>query len=168
MSRFTKQPEVKLTDSGRQVFGGGGITPDIVVEPPKPDDFQELLARRGIFFPFEGGVGDFTRYFLGTRPDIPAGWHPTDATIQAFQQYLDKEKIPYTQDDIAKNLDWLKWKIQAEVYTSIFGLTDGYKVALERDPQLDKAVESIPQARALYENARKILAERQSPAPVHP
>jgi len=163
-----KQPEVKLTDGGRQVFGGGGITPDIVVELPKPNDFQEALTRRGVFFPFEGGVGDFTRYFLGTRPDIPSGWHPTDATVHAFEQYLDKEKVPYTPDDIAKNLDWLKWKIEVEVYTSVFGLNDGYKVALERDPQLDKAVDAIPQARALYENARKILAERQAPAPVHP
>ena len=31
---------------------------------------------------------------------------------------------------------------------------------LEADPQVQKAVEAIPQARALYENARKIVAQR--------
>src|SRR5208282_1417834 len=31
--------EVRLTDSGREVTGGGGITPDIVVPTPKPTKF---------------------------------------------------------------------------------------------------------------------------------
>ena len=43
--------EVKLTDSGRQVSGGGGITPDVVVSEPKPNPFQELLLRQGGFLP---------------------------------------------------------------------------------------------------------------------
>ena len=62
--------EVKLTDGGRQVFGGGGITPDVVVSEPKPNEFQELLLRRDVFFPYQGGVGSFTTYFLGTKPEI--------------------------------------------------------------------------------------------------
>ena len=39
-------------------------------------------------------------------------------------------------------------------------MTEGYKVDLEDDAQLEKAIESLPQARALYENARKIIAQR--------
>src|SRR5262252_3285293 len=50
--------EVKLTDSGRQVTGGGGITPDIVVDAPKLDKFQETLFRDAVFVPSEQGVGD--------------------------------------------------------------------------------------------------------------
>ncbi|MFZ0785738.1 MAG: S41 family peptidase, partial [Candidatus Acidiferrales bacterium] len=42
------KPDVKLTDTGRQVFGEGGITPDVVVAEPKPDGFQELLEERGV------------------------------------------------------------------------------------------------------------------------
>src|SRR5215467_190501 len=37
--------EVKLTDSGRQVTGGGGITPDVVIAAPKLTKFQETLIR---------------------------------------------------------------------------------------------------------------------------
>jgi len=44
----------------------------------------------------------------------------------------------------------------------MFGLTEGYKVDLEDDVQLQKAVETLPQARALYENARKIIAQRNA------
>ncbi len=43
---------------------------------------------------------------------------------------------------------------------SDFGQQEGFKVLLEADPQVQKAVDSIPQARALYQNARKIVAQR--------
>jgi carboxyl-terminal processing protease len=163
-----KQPEVKLTDSGRQVFGGDGITPDVVVAEPKLNPFEQTLIDRGVFFYQPGGVGGFTRYFLGTKPNIPEGWQPDAATMQAFQQYLQKEKIAFSPDDIQKNLDWIKWRIQYEVYVSVFGLTEGNKVSLQRDPQLDRAIETIPQAKALYDNARKILAQRQSTQSIRP
>src|SRR5512142_2984025 len=35
--------EVKMTDSGRTVFGGGGITPDVRFSPPKSNHFQDTL-----------------------------------------------------------------------------------------------------------------------------
>ena len=54
------------------------------------------------------------------------------------------------------------------MFTSYFGLTDGYRVELQDDPQLEKAVELIPQAKALYTNARKVLAEREAGQPSQP
>ena len=36
--------EVKLTDSGRTVYGGGGITPDEKIEQPNPSRFQDELT----------------------------------------------------------------------------------------------------------------------------
>src|SRR5260370_10165294 len=51
--------EVKLTDIGRQVTGGGGITPDIAVPAPKLTKFEHLLYRDAVFFPAAPGVGGF-------------------------------------------------------------------------------------------------------------
>ncbi|MFZ1972410.1 MAG: S41 family peptidase [Candidatus Acidiferrales bacterium] len=162
------KPEVKLTDSGRQVFGGGGITPDDAVATPKPDDFQQMLYRRGVFYSQQQGVGDFTRFYLGEKPDVTKDFVVNDEVIAQFRKYLDQQKIKYTDDNIQANLVWLKWQIKREVFTSYFGLTDGYKVELQDDPQLEKAVELIPQAKALYTNARKILAEREAGQPSQP
>jgi carboxyl-terminal processing protease len=162
------KPEVKLTDSRRQVFGGGGITPDDVVAAPKPDDFQTNLLRRGVFYSDPQGVGDFTRFYLGEKPDVTKDFVTNDEVIHEFKKYLEKEKIKHTDADIAANLVWLKWQIKREVFTSVFGLTDGYKVELQDDPQLDKAIEMMPQAKALYSNARKILAERESAPATRP
>jgi carboxyl-terminal processing protease len=156
------KPEVKLTDSGRQVFGGGGITPDDIVAAPKPDDFQQMLYRRGVFYSQQQGVGDFTRFYLGEKPDISKDFVVNDAVVTEFRKYLDKQKIKYTDADIQANIVWLKWQIKREVFTSYFGLNDGYKVELQDDVQLERAIDLIPQAKALYQNARKILAEREA------
>src|SRR3984893_5704754 len=42
--------EVKLTDGGRQVTGGGGISPDIVVAAPKLNKFKTELFRNDVLF----------------------------------------------------------------------------------------------------------------------
>ena len=152
--------ELKLTDSGRQVYGGGGITPDVEVAQPKPNDFQESLFRRDIFFPFDGSVGSFTTYFLGTKPQITKEFEVGDAVLAAFRGHLDKQKIHYTDADLTANVDWIKREIKKEVFISVFGLPSGNEVELQDDPQVSKAIETLPQARALYENARRVLAQR--------
>ena len=59
-----------------------------------------------------------------------------DNVMAMFRQHLDKEKIAYTDADIAANLDWIKREIKKEVFISVFGLTAGYQVELEDDPQV--------------------------------
>jgi carboxyl-terminal processing protease len=152
--------EIRQTDSGRQVTGGGGITPDIIVDSPKLTKFQEEMYRNDVFFPGEQGVGSFTRYFLGTRPVITHNFEADDHVIKEFRDYLAKHNIRYTEPDFAESQEWLKRKIKQEVFMSNYGTQEGFKVLLEADPQVQKAIEAIPQARALYENARKVIAQR--------
>jgi carboxyl-terminal processing protease len=152
--------EIRQTDSGRQVTGGGGITPDIIVDSPKLTKFQEEMYRGDVFFPGEQGVGSFTRYFLGTRPVITHNFEADDHVIKEFRDYLAKHNIRYTEPDFAESQEWLKRKIKQEVFMSNYGTQEGFKVLLEADPQVQKAIEAIPQARALYENARKVIAQR--------
>ena len=152
--------EIKLTDSGRQVTGGGGITPDIVISEPKLNKFQKDLFRYDVFYPAEAGVGGFARSFLGERPTITHEFNADDNVMHEFRNYLSKHTVRYSEADLAENLDWIKRKIKQEVFMSTFGMQDGFKVLLEADPQVQKAIGSVPQARALYQNARKIVAQR--------
>ncbi len=152
--------EIRQTDSGRQVTGGGGITPDIVIDEPKLTKFQEDLYRNDVFFPQEQGVGGFTRFFLGTKPSITHSFEVDDSVLKEFRDYLAKHNVHYTEPEFAENQDWVKRKIKQEVFMSNYGTQEGFKVLLEADPQVQKAIEAIPQARALYENARKVVAEK--------
>ena len=157
--------EIRQTDSGRQVTGGGGITPDIIVEAPKATKFQEEMFRNDVFFPGEQGVGSFTRYYLGTKPTVSHNFEADDKIVKEFRDYLSKHNIHYTEPEFSENQDWVKRKIRQEVFMSSYGTAEGFKVLLEADPQVQKAVDAIPQARALYENARKVIAQRNGNSP---
>jgi carboxyl-terminal processing protease len=143
-----------------EVTGGGGITPDITVAAPKLTKFEQLLYRDDVLFPLETGVGGFTRYYLGTKPAITKDFEADDNLMRIFREYLSKHTVRYTEPEMAESLDWIKRKIKQEVFMSSFGQQEGFKVLLEADPQVQKAVEAIPEARALYQNARKIVAQR--------
>jgi carboxyl-terminal processing protease len=157
-----KETEVKLTDSGRKVYGGGGITPDVNDPASKYNDFQTLLLERNVLYPFDVGVGDFTRYFMGTHPTVTRDFKVDDAVWQQFISFLGRDDIKYSADEMRANEDWIKEHIKRELFTYNFGLPAGYKVSVDHDPQVEKAAELIPQAKALYENAKKIVAEREA------
>lgn len=153
--------EVKQTDSGRQVFGGGGITPDINISLPRFTPFQEVLLRRDVFFPFEQGVGGFVRYYLGTKPSISKDFKVDESIMNELRRYLDRQGIRFTEADLADNKRWIEQKIRREVMFSIYGAAEGYKVSLEDDLQVQKAIEVLPQAQELYTKAKRVLAQRQ-------
>jgi carboxyl-terminal processing protease len=153
-------PDVRLTDSGRQVAGGGGITPDVQVEDVKLNKFQTTMLRRDVIYPFEVGVGGFTRFYLAERTDITRDFKVDEPVIAALRKYLDKQNVKFSESDIQDNLAWLQNRIKREVFISTFGLGEGFKVALEDDAVVLRGIESLPQAAALYANAKKVLAQR--------
>ena len=88
--------------------------------------------------------------------------------MKDLRTFLSKHNVRYTEPEFADNQEWIKRKIKQEVFLSAFGQQEGSKVQLEADPQVQKAVEAIPQARALYENARKVVAQRTGNSPNRP
>jgi carboxyl-terminal processing protease len=153
--------EIRETDSGRKVTGGGGIHPDIQVAAAELNRFQRTLLRADVFFAYGNGVGAFTRHYLGARPMITKDFEVNDAVIKDFQEFLTAQDVHCTPADLSANLDWVKRKIKQEIFLSTFGQQESLKVELESDPQVLASIEAVPQARALYENARKIMAERE-------
>src|SRR5690606_14404047 len=67
--------EVKLTDGGRQVFGGGGIQPDILLTEKRMNPFQIRLRNR---FMFE----NFAQEYTLERDPFPSGWEPSDESVE--------------------------------------------------------------------------------------
>ena len=59
-----------------------------------------------------------------------------------------------------QNLDFIKSNLKSEIFTSQFGQAAGLQVRAETDPEVLKALDLMPQAKALVDNSRKIVAER--------
>jgi carboxyl-terminal processing protease len=154
----TANREVKLTDSGRTVYGGGGITPDYNIPPVKSNHFQDTLLQHYAFFNFA------KRYVVNHHPTEK--FEVDDVTMQEFRKFLDEEKIPYSEADLVENNDWVRSSIKSEIFVDAFGQNEGLKVKEEADPLVLKALDLLPEAKQLADNAKRIVAERSSAHPL--
>ena len=145
--------EIKFTDSGRTVYGGGGITPDEKIDSPKSNKFQDsLLYPQQVFF-------HFAAHYLANRT-VDRNFQVDDAVMNEFKQYLTSKQIPWTEKDIAEVSDWLKVNIREKIITSQFGQLQGLHVMADWDPMIQKALTYLPEAQALEDTAHKVLAEK--------
>jgi carboxyl-terminal processing protease len=147
--------EVKLTDSGRTVYGGGGITPDESIDNPKTNRFQETLLQNYAFF-------NFSKHYLAVHSSVSKDFTVDDSVMQEFKTFLKSKDIEYTDQDIAGVQDWVKESIKSDLYTSQFGQLEGLKVRAEWDPQIAKAITFIPAAQTLQEHLK--LAQKTNPS----
>ena len=144
--------EVKMTDSGRTVYGGGGITPDEKVETPKSNHFQDELLYHSAFF-------KFAPRYLSNRT-VDKNFQVDDAVLADFKQFLTSENIAFTDKDLNDNMDWLKVNIREKVLTIQFGQLQGLRTLADWDPEIQKALTFLPEAQALEEHAHQVLAEK--------
>jgi carboxyl-terminal processing protease len=143
-----------MTDSGRTVYGGGGIAPDEKFTAPKLTPFQIEMYRKFAFFNFSA------RYFGSHDTKLPKGWEPDTNVMNDFHKYLLDIGAKFTEAEFAENQAWLKEQLRREMFITAFGVEDARKLAVDTDPLVLKAIESLPKARALQENAKKIVAQR--------
>jgi len=146
--------EVKMTDSGRTVYGGGGITPDEKIESPKDNHFQDDLLYKSAFF-------HFAAHYLANRT-VERNFQVDEAVLSDFKQFLTTPAmdIPVSDKQINDNLDWIKTNIREKVITSQFGQQQGLRVMADWDPMIQKALTFLPEAQALEDTAHKVLAQK--------
>ena len=149
--------DVKATDSGRKVYGGGGITPDEKYDPPKSNAFERRLATSSAFFHFGSA------YFSGHAPALPENWVPDAALLDRFQAYLTEEKIPFTSGEFTANRQWLTDQLRWEFYSRALGKKMADRAAQQSDAEVTHAIDSLPKAQALFQQVQRLVVKREDP-----
>jgi carboxyl-terminal processing protease len=135
------------TDTGRIVYGGGGITPDVFVKPPTLSRATQLLEVRSALFNY--GVE-----YAAAHPDVTKDMQITPELVEDFVHYAaDKDMAPLAdiRDALNKPEDrkFIEHSIKAEIIAAKFGFDASYPYRLEGDMQVEKALEVLPQAQKL-------------------
>jgi carboxyl-terminal processing protease len=145
--------DVKMTEGGRTVYGGGGITPDEKYETPKLDRLQVALLRTGFF--------DFTRSYFGSHSaSLDKDWMPGESLLVLLKDYLKSHGTVFTEADFANHHDWIKRYLAKEMYTTAFNVDESDAMFARTDPEVEAAVDMMPKASALLETAKKIIVQR--------
>jgi len=149
--------DVKSTDSGRTVYGGGGIMPDQKYEAPKLNEFQTDLLRKFAFFNFS------SKWFgARTQAKLPSGWEPDASVVAEFHDFVTKQGIQFKEADWTANQTWIAQQLKREMYATGFSVEESQKVAIEIDPMVATAVDALPQAKALLDKSKKLIVQRMS------
>ncbi len=175
----TEKTGALLTDGGRTVYGGGGITPDVVVKPSESRNFAPGSAQSKVFYGaflfvrqlVAGQIANLRDYRVAetqyknrlTQDDINR--FPIDEKVlAAYREFIaTKEEANFNLSDeqFEAKKNQIILQIRREIMTAAFGPEAGDQVALAEDAQFRKALELLPEAKMLADNVRRASNDKQ-------
>ena len=150
------------TAVGRVFYGGGGITPDIEIREPANTPTRARIIEAAFHFTRQLAAGvlpglesykvDKVQYGKNAKPtDYPI----TDRVVEAFRNFLrtqpDYHVLPAQVDE---DLEFTKLRLRQEIITASFSNDAGARILLDSDVQVLRALEALPDAKRLADNAR--------------
>lgn len=145
------------TTNGRVLFGGRGIEPDVVAETPTGTPLRFRIAEAAFFFVRQlvaGKIAGFENYKVEKQSFrqllLPGDFPVTDKLFEAFRSFTISEPLNgLSGQNILSQSDYAKTRLREELATANYSTEAGVQVLLETDPQILKAIESMPQASSL-------------------
>ena len=154
----------KRTDTGRAVYGGGGISPDEKIDPRALSLYQGRLLSPIFAFSREmvnGRVPAFETYKVQKPIDFnhaltPDDFPITDAVFNAFKEYVTSQSaLKTTVAQLDRNRAFIATQLRFNLVTTAYGRVMADRVFITTDdPQVAKAVDALPRARDLAMTAR--------------
>jgi len=136
--------EIYYTASGRIVYGGGGITPDLVMAPEYYTDLQRRLEANAFAFSF--AVDAF-----GDR-EVSEEFETSDDVLDEFYAYIEGKEFEYTEEELTEeNVDYIRTMIAREVVNNKYGRKAMYRVLLQSDKEFQKVLSMMKEAPTLQE-----------------
>jgi carboxyl-terminal processing protease len=151
------------TDTGRLVYGGGGITPDVFVKQAPLSRTTQLLEVRSAIF-------NYAVEYAAQHADVTKDLTVTQAMIDDFARFAaDRDVAPI--DDIRQALQkpndrkFIERYLKAEIIAAKYGFDASYPYRLQGDTQIEKALEVFPEAQKLAMQAADVRSKGVTTTP---
>lgn len=131
------------TASGRSVFGGGGIRPDLVVASDSLPPIARAVESRGLAFRFASRWAN-----THARFDVA---HVDDTEWRDFVAFLASEKAPAPSQELERERPLLTRALRRELARRAGGDPAAARVALEGDPVYEEGMQILGRARTARE-----------------
>lgn len=142
------------THSGRVVYGGGGVIPDVFVADDTSGYSKYLFAVNNA-----GHIRTFGYEYFDKHPelktefknglDFAQRFELTEATLQAFINFATSKGTPFVEADYRRSKAIISNLLKSQVGHAAFGDDATRPVLHQMDSQFQKALQLIPQAKQL-------------------
>ena len=155
------------TDTGRAVYGGGGISPDEIAKPNKINRSDARLVDPIFAFALElitGRVAGFDSYKIQRAIEFghdlqPTDFPVTDALFKELQRFAESKPVyKVTAEQLNHSRSFVERQLRYNLASAAYGTLTAVEVFHEDDPQIASAVDAMPRARELAQAARHAKA----------
>jgi carboxyl-terminal processing protease len=148
----------------RNVTGGGGIVPDVEIDELYRTSRLngQLTFDRKYFEYATRAIGEGKASWEGSFEDFVEQFLIGDDLLEGLQAYLEADSFSFEPDTFAVHADEIRRGLRAEFANHFWGDNERYRILIEDDPAIARAMQYIPQARDLLEESRRIEAQRAS------
>ena len=136
----------------RKVFGSGGITPDVHLEPDTLNAFERRLNRQHFFEFGTRNVVEITREYADFESYLER-YKPGRRELVAFKTFLKEQNLAFTDADFRSGQDFIQREIKRQVAHIHWGSREAGRVLVDQDLEVKRAL-------AAFGQAEKLLAER--------
>jgi carboxyl-terminal processing protease len=157
----TGRPVFHTLLQGRDVYGGGGITPDVRIhEIYRTSRLNQDLIMGRKYFDYANDLRDEQKIaWPGSFDDFYRNFTPSAEMLDGFKTFLEGEKFVFSPDSLQLHLNEVRRGITAEIARNLWGESERYRILLRDDPAMSRAVELLPQAESMLTEAHRIEAE---------
>lgn len=146
----------------RTVTGGGGITPDVEIDALyRSSRLNNQLTFDRKYFDFTTqAIGEGQIRWDGTFDEFITQFRITDDLLDGLQAYLEADSFSYEPDSFAVHADEIRRGLRAEIANHFWGDNERYRILIQDDPAIARAIGLVPRAEALLVETRRIEAQR--------
>jgi hypothetical protein len=126
----------------------------VIIDREPTSKFIDTLQRNQVFFAF---AVDYNTHNKG----LTRGFDVSPEVMEQFLRFLDQKKVSWTPADVESDKARLKVEIRQALFSTLWGMEEGFKIGLEIDRQAQRAIELFPEAQQLATLAR----QEKAPAP---
>jgi carboxyl-terminal processing protease len=157
-SVLAKRPRF-TTAGGRNVYGGGGITPDVVIPEARITDREADIEQTGAIFEtatqlspgLRGKYPHFETYLESYQMDEPG--------LRALRAELVHDSLTLSDDEWKAERGYVARRLKAEIAGNLYGMDARYRVDITGDTQLQRALDLFPEATRLLSHLQSLQPE---------
>jgi len=133
------------TRGGRIVYGGGGIRPDVVVSDDSLPPLTQRIEQRGLPMRFASRWG-------ASHPASRAALRTLRGPVwEGFLAYIRAESVSVDRERLRSERSTLERAVRRELARRAAGDSAAARVALEGEPQVQRAIQLLARSRAPHD-----------------
>lgn len=139
------------TKTGRTVFGGGGITPDYIVDLDTITKLSIELRKKNLFWEYVNGYmnskgKEIRNKYQNDFSTFDRKYQVSDAMMNEFRKLAESKGITWDDKQAAIDMDFYKIYLKGYFAQAIWNRSKFLQVFFDTDKQIKKAAELFPEA----------------------